>query len=1074
MGRPWRNIPAPLAEKIRTAGVVAGERKRTTVLFCDLVGSTAIAETLDPEEYRELLDRYLELAFAEIDRFEGFVNQLAGDGLMALFGAPITHENEAERAVRAALGIREAVSHLGAELRPTQDASLEVRIGIHTGVVVVGTVGNDLKMDYTAVGDTTNLAARLQGLAAPGTILISEATARLVEGRFETKPVGPFRVKGKNEPVRALEVRQALDLAMPMVIAKARGLTPLVGRSEELKQLEACFERFCSGLGQVAVVIADDGSGKSRLVYEFRNRIELAGATVFEARCSSLTHNIAYEPWAAMLRTFLAIRASDSPDEVWRKVEAITGPEGLLDEESAPYVRRMFGITTPEIAAESGEQTSRRTHEAYDVLIRRSAAHAPTVMIIEDLQWMDEASRGALAKVMRHVDEGRVMLVVTHRPDHEPGLRTRAAITQLRLGPLSDAEALEIIRARAGGRLPEALAERILARAEGNPFYLEELTRGLVEEGVLRVEESGVVVTRPVDEIQIPDTVQEVLSARLDRLGAGAKRVAQVAAVLGRQFRRERIAALVAEEPIDLDTELAELERSGVIHRKGGLGPDEFRFGESLTQQVAYEALLLRERRQLHDRIAKLLLSAEDDLDAARIARIGHHLSRGESPTRGVSTLLEAAEKALALPVYGVAVRLYREAWALAETLLDDPECSPEHERWALQAALGLIHTVVVYSSGDTVTEDGVATRAIELANKLGDKEALARLHADRGFMIASGERERFSEGISLIRRAVAIAEEAGLAVERVRLTRDLCWAYLLDGRLEDAERQIDETLNDLDRLGQRAVLADTYMGARFFRGRVLYESDRFLEAEAYSRETYGFAQEVRNNTVQAASSAMVASTLVLQGRYGESLEWSARALEVARQIQSLPAVRSAMASRLIARAALGEGRASSEDLDALSGGLLTVGDLGLTIDQILAALLVLGELERAQAIAELYAARAGGRLREARVALIRGEIGILRCHGSGYDLSAEKSLRDAIELGSAIGVRSVVGRAELALARVARSRGQHQKSLARAREAAAIFAALGLGHYLRAATVLLEEPEPPARATTGALGALS
>jgi class 3 adenylate cyclase/tetratricopeptide (TPR) repeat protein len=1060
IGRPWRNIPPPLAEKIRSAGAVPGERKRTTVLFCDLVGSTAIAETIDPEEYRELLDHYLEHAFAQIDRYEGFVNQLAGDGLMALFGAPITHEDEAERAIRAALGICEAVSKLSAECAAMHERHLEVRIGINTGIVVVGTVGNDLKMDYTAIGDTTNLAARLQGLAAPGSILISESTARLVEGRFELEPVGPLRVKGKSEAMRAYEVRGALESAMPMAIAKVRGLTPLVGRAEELKQLEACFDRFRSGLGQVAVVVADDGSGKSRLVYEFRNRIEGQQVTVFEARCSSLTHNLAYEPWNAMLRTFLGISTSDPAEEIWRKVDAVVGPDGLVAEEHAPYVRRIFGVKSSEIAAEAGDVTLQRMLAAYDDIIRNAAARKPTVMIIEDLHWMDEASRGALQKVMRHVDHGRVMLVVTHRPDHQHELRSKAAITQLRLGPFSEADALQVIRARAGGDVPPALAERILARAEGNPFYLEELTRGLVEEGVLQSDDGKVIVTRPVDEIRIPDTVQEVLGARLDRLGVGAKRVAQIAAVLGRQFSRDRIEALLQEEAIDLDAELASLERSGIIHRKGGVGADEFRFGESLTQQVAYEGLLNRERRRIHDRIAMLLLAAGGELDATEIARIGHHLSQGEDTTRGVRTLLEAADNAVALPVYGVAVRLYRQAWTLAEAALEDGAHRTELEEAALRAAIGLVHTMVVYSSADLSGDEDTATRGIELATKLGNQVASARLHADLGFLVASADRDRFAEGLAMIRRAVAIAEESGEELERTRLMRDLCWAYLLDGRLEDASRQIDQTLEDLDRLGHRETLTDVYMGARFFRARVLYEADLFSQAEEYSRETYELALRAHNATVQSASSSMIAGVLVLQGRYTESLEWSSRSIEVARQIQSLPALRAAMASRLTARIASGGHAASDEELDTLSGGLLTTGDLGLTVDQITVALMAVGEAERARAVVDLYAARAGGRLREARVALSRGEVGLARSPVVGCSVPAERDFREAIELGSAIGIRSVVGRAQLGLARIAMARSQIRKAVAYAQEAAEIFVALGLGHYTERVHALLREAD--------------
>ncbi|MCP4003883.1 MAG: hypothetical protein GY725_06775, partial [bacterium] len=266
-----RHLPEGLASKIRRVGAVAGERKRATVLFCDLVGSTAIAEGLDPEEYRELLDQFLEIAFGEIYRHEGIVNQLAGDGFMALFGAPITHEDDPERAVRAALGIQKALEQLHTRVRSEGGVELTARIGIHTGTVVVGTMGNDLKTDYTAIGDTTNLAARLQSLASPGSILISEATSSLVRGHFRTKSVGPLEVKGKSEPINAQEIIEIAN-ATPMGIAKARGLTPLFGREPEIAQLMGCFSRLDDRLAQVVSIVGDAGSGKSRLIYEFKKR----------------------------------------------------------------------------------------------------------------------------------------------------------------------------------------------------------------------------------------------------------------------------------------------------------------------------------------------------------------------------------------------------------------------------------------------------------------------------------------------------------------------------------------------------------------------------------------------------------------------------------------------------------------------------------------------------------------------------------------------------------------------------------------------------------------------------------
>src|SRR5262245_27362027 len=321
---PLSPMPAGLAEKIRAlGGGRAGERKQVTVLFCDLAGSTAVADGLDPEVFGELLDQYVALALHEIYRFEGIVTQLSGDGFMALFGAPIAHEDAPQRAVWAGIAIRDALAHFNHQLESERGLSLPARIGINTGPVVVGTVGNDLKMDYTAIGDTTNLAARLEQLAVPGTILISESTARLVRGFFLLRPVGPLQVKGKTDPVPAYEVLAGRDQAGPMEVAAERGLTPLVGRDEELAQLEACFRRIAGRYTQVVSLVGDAGSGKSRLIYEFKQRRQDEGDAVmfFEGRCAALSQAVPLYPFIGMLRQYFNLTPGEPEAAANAKVE---------------------------------------------------------------------------------------------------------------------------------------------------------------------------------------------------------------------------------------------------------------------------------------------------------------------------------------------------------------------------------------------------------------------------------------------------------------------------------------------------------------------------------------------------------------------------------------------------------------------------------------------------------------------------------------------------------------------------------------------------------------------------------
>jgi hypothetical protein len=485
----------------------------------------------------------------EVYRFDGIVTQLAGDGLMALFGAPIAHEDAPQRAVWAALAIRDALAHFNRQLEAERGLSLPARIGVHTGPVVVGTIGNDLKMDYTAIGDTTNLASRLESLAQPGTILISEATARLVRGFFRLREVGPLTVKGKSEPVPAFEVLAARDHASPMAVAAERGLTPLVGRGEELAQLEGCYRRLNGEFAQVVAVVGDAGGGKSRLIYEFKEHIlrDHEPVRFFEGRCAALSQNVPLFPFVAMLRQYFEFEPGELPESAHAKLERRLGTGAAEVEDAFPLLCRVLSVPAQLPADLPLDALKQETLKAIHTLVSAESRRAPVVMIVEDLHWIDEPSQQLLEMIAVKLMRARVMVLVSHRPEYRPIWRTSAALTQITLRPLLDEEVIQITRALAGGSLPAQLERRILDKAEGSPFFAEEITRSLAEEGYLTRGDNGEThLTRPVEEILIPGSVREVIAARLDRLGAAAKRTAQVAAVLGRQFRHDDLAQLLA------------------------------------------------------------------------------------------------------------------------------------------------------------------------------------------------------------------------------------------------------------------------------------------------------------------------------------------------------------------------------------------------------------------------------------------------------------------------------------------------------------------------------------------------
>ncbi len=1052
-----KHIPAELAEKIRaTTGTVTGERKLVTVLFCDLAGSTAIAERLDPEEYHDLLEQYLEIAFREIYRLEGIVNQLAGDGMMALFGAPLAHEDAPERAVEAALAICEALAGLNERLLAERGLALRARIGIHTGPVVVGAVGNDFKMDYSAIGDTTNLASRLESLAEPGTVVISEATERLVRGLFETRSVGPFDVKGKREPITPYQVLRRSLLATPMEIAAERGLTPLVGRDQELAQLSGCFERLTGELPQVVAVVGPAGSGKSRLLYEFKQRLAGRPVIFFEGRCASLSQVAPYSLWISMLRQYFGLLPGESSQCACAKIKEKIPDDDAVLKELSPYLCRLLALPVDDLPDLPLEESKRKSFEAVSRLVKSACMQGPVIMLLEDLHWMDEPSREMLELAASHLGGG-VMLIVSHRPDFQPTWRTHAAFTQLNLRALSDEQTTEIIRALAGGRLPKELERRILVKAEGNPFVAEEITRTLLEQGVVLRGDGQVRLTRAVADVRIPDTVHELIGARLDRLGAHGKRVVQVAAALGRQFQRAQLEQLLADDGVDVGVELERLETRGIIHRKNLLSHDEFRFGESLTQEVAYEALLLKDRRQLHERIGRLLEAVTGDNTAERSALIAHHYALSDDRDKALAALLQAARDAERLPSYPSAMRFYRQAWQLGDTLVPDgPVTNATQAARVLEAALGLCRVIILYGSTDGGEIERPARRARALAEALNNADALAAACTYQGLAVMDGSSTGFADGLPYVEEGLSVARRAGLPLTAVSISRALAFSYVYDGRFALGLDTARWSVSELERLGQHEQLSDLYLGARSMRDILHFVGDDLDAAEQGAGETYEQAVRASNRTVQSSVAGTLSWVHFVRGRYDEAKQWADRSLAVAEVIGSVATIRTAAALTLAAGTILGESVPAPRLMDLVEQGYTARSDMALKAYLVAEAFLCAGEVERARAFVETAQAHAGGRLRQAWCAAALGDV-MLRM-GARHWTEAERWYQQALGLGESLGARSVLAAAATGAGELAVGRGDDATGRRLFHQALAIAAEIGFGRLQGRAQQLLAD----------------
>ncbi len=500
------------------------------------------------------------------------------------------------------------------------------------------------------------------------------------------------------------------------------------------------------------------------------------------------------------------------------------------------------------------------------------------VLIIEDLHWIDDASRELLELAVTQLSHARVMMIFSHRPDFHAIWRSQVALTQLSLRALSDEETRAIVRAVAGGPLPSSLEERILGKAEGSPFFAEEITRALLEEGYVTIEDGRASLTRPVEEVLIPGTVREVIAARLDRLGAQAKRVVQAASVLGRQFHRDQLERLLQGEGIDVAAVLVSLESRGILHRKNLLSDDEYRFGESLTQEVAYDGLLLKQRRQMHERIGLLLEAARDD-GTERVALVAHHFVRSDNRRKAIETLLAAARQAERLPSYLAAADFYRQAWELGfASLAEGAEVDDDFRRLVLSAALDLCRMAVVYvAAPPSVDVENAARVGRDLAEALGDVNAAAGFRAYQGLIAMSGSRERFAEGLALVESGYALAEENGLhgrvAAHRTRARLEL--SVRRSDREGSADHRVCARVSSTI-AGHRERLSDLYFAGLWMRNSMLvYGGDDVAAAIDDAQASYDLAVRANNRTSRSGMASVLAHLHFVRGDYEEAKRWA-------------------------------------------------------------------------------------------------------------------------------------------------------------------------------------------------------
>src|SRR5712691_2274347 len=691
---PLAYTPPYIAEKILASkSALEGERKQVTVLFADLKGNTELIRDLDPEAGQALLDTALHLMMDAVHRFEGTVNDVAGDGLMAMFGAPIAHEDHALRACYAALAMQAALRRYAESVRRTQGLEVLLRVGLHSGDVVVRTISNDLYMNYSGVGLTTNLAARTEQLAPPGTIRLTAATLRLVEGAVRVNALGPIPVKGLAEPVDVFELVGATPVHRRLQAAVARGLTRFVGRAQELATLVQTLAQAGQGQGQLVALLGEAGVGKSRLVYEAMHGHTTRGWRVLESAAVPYGRTTPYLPVLDLLKRYADVEATDDARTIRAKV---TGQVLTLDatlQDTVPALLALLDALPDDSPFHQLDPAQRRqrTLTALKRVLLRESQGQPLLLVVEDLHWLDTETQALLDSLVESLPTARLLLLVNYRPEYQHGWGSKTYYTQLRLDPLPPASAEEFLHALLGDAPSlEPLTQLLIARTAGNPFFLEESVRTLVETGVL-VGEPGVSrLAHALPTIQVPATVQAVLAARIDRLPPEEKRLLQTAAVIGMEVPLPLVQAIAELSEEVLHRGLTHLQAAEFLYETSLFPEHAYTFKHALTHEVAYSSLLQERRRALHAHIVAALEALAGDRLTEQVARLAHHALRGEVWDKAFHYLQQAGANAATRSAYHEAVAYLEQALtALAHLPETHNTCEQAVDlRLALRSAL--------------------------------------------------------------------------------------------------------------------------------------------------------------------------------------------------------------------------------------------------------------------------------------------------------------------------------------------------------------------------------------------------
>jgi len=808
--------PLRLSDAVLATDATDGERKTVTALFADIKSSMELMEALDPEEARAIVDPALKLMIDAVHRYDGYIVQSTGDGIFALFGAPIGNEDHPQRALYTALRLQEQLGRYSSQLRGQGRMPLQARVGLNTGDVVVRLIETGAgHTEYTPIGHSTSLAARIQSLAPVGSIATTETTRKLCEGYFTFKPLGPTVVKGVSEPIEIFEVTGLGPLRTHFQRAAARGLTKFVGRQREMEALKHAAEQAQAGHGQIVAIMADPGVGKSRLFYEFK-LLSLSSGLVLEAYSVSYGKASPYLPVIELLKSYFQLQPQDAERQ---RREKITGKVLTLDrslEDTLPY---LFALLDIDDLTSSWHQMDpqirrQRTFAALKKLLLRESLNQPLILIFEDLHWIDSETQGLLDALSESVASAKILLLVNYRPEYRPEWGQKTYYTQLRLAPLGPAEAEEFLDALLGtmggasGHSPgHALKRLILEKTEGTPFFMEEIVQELVEQEVLRRGAAGDwVMSQPPTLLQLPPTVQAVLAARIDRLAPDEKALLQQLAVIGREFPLSLVRQVIARPEDELHRLFAALQRKEFLYEQPAFPEVEYSFKHALTQEVAYGTVLQEQRKRLHEHTGQALEARYAPTLQEHYSDLAHHYSRSSNTVKAVEYLQLAGQQAVQRSAYTEAISHLTTALALVETWPDTPERT--RQELALQIALG--PPLIVTAGYTAPAVEQVYARARALCQQIGETPQLFPVLW--GLWVFPLMRAEYHQAWALSEQCLLVAQRAqdpALLLEAHRMVGETAWCR---GEFTLAQQHLADGITLYDRR-QHHSLASVYGG---------------------------------------------------------------------------------------------------------------------------------------------------------------------------------------------------------------------------------------------------------------------